>query len=87
MFKITRVDLYRSAISVVLTALSMKIQVLWDINPFDCLPIDTSQRPRNLECRHAYLIFIVRYFIIIHNSLLARSCVIFKLDGRIITEN
>jgi len=81
MLKITRVYLYRSAISMVLTALSMKIQVLWDVNPFDCLPIDMSQRPRNLECRRAYMLCIVRNFIIIHNSLLARSCLVFKLAG------
>jgi hypothetical protein len=35
------VDLCRSARSEVLAAMSMKIQVFWDVTPSDCLPVDT----------------------------------------------
>ena len=33
------------------------------------------------------MLFIVRYFIIVHNSVLSHSCVGFKLAGRLITGN
>ena len=87
MLKITRGQVYSSAIPVVLTALSMKIQVFWDINPFYCLPVDMSQCPRGLECRHMHTLCTVWYFIIVHNALLAHSCVTFKLAGLLIAGN
>ena len=49
--RVTKAELCRSAISVVLSALPMKIQVFWDVNRLDCLPVDVSQSPRSLESR------------------------------------